>query len=220
MHRCDFLARGYAPKCSGFIARQASRKEFVKLFCDLTLTDCPFALCFHLLNMKSSRLPLITFVGLLIGFFAYLALSVGQLPQSVATHFDADGNPNQWMSRGTHLQSLAFFGALVPLGELGLFYSMRFFGSKRINIPNREYWLAPERREATMLFFFNHGIWLACVTVMFMGLLQWSILKANATQPAHLDLFMVLLPTGAFFAFVAGWIAILFVRFKKADNVG
>jgi serine/threonine-protein kinase len=125
--------------------------------------------------MNSSRLPLTIFALLLVGFFGYLALSAGQLPLSVATHFDAEGNPNQWMSRGTHLKSLAFFGFLVPVGELGLFYSMRFFSAKRVNIPNRDFWLAPERREATMLYVFNHGIWLASITVVFMGLLQWSM---------------------------------------------
>src|SRR5262245_40603264 len=72
------------------------------------------------------------------------------MPEVVATHYDGAGNPNGWMSRtgmvGFHLGMLG----VTALAFVGLPVALRRMSSTLINIPNREYWLAPERRAATL----------------------------------------------------------------------
>src|SRR2546427_7634657 len=50
----------------------------------------------------------------------------------------------------------------TTLFRSGLGYVVRFLPVNSINIPNRNYWLAPERRVVTFDFLFRHLLWLAC----------------------------------------------------------
>lgn len=90
----------------------------------------------------------------LMGFALLLAL--GQaihyfplLPDRVGSHFDAAGTPNGWMSKewffGIH------FGVLVLLITVfsGIPWLVGILPRQMINLPNRDYWLADERIEAT-----------------------------------------------------------------------
>lgn len=165
--------------------------------------------------MKSNRLPLILLFLLFICFTVQLWMDAGRLPNMVATHFDVSGRANDFMTRTTHLKTLGFFGFVVPLAELGLFYCMRFFRAERINIPNRHYWLAPERREETLAFFMRHGIWLSCLTLVFFGLIEWTLVSANITKPPHLATAMIVAPTVGFLICIAVWIVLLLLRFSK-----
>lgn len=171
----------------------------------------------HLL-MKTARVPLIALVLLFVWFPIQLKMDERKLPNMVATHFDGAGHPNQYMTRSTHLKTLAFFGFVVPLAELGLFYCMRFFRADRINIPNRHYWLDPERREQTLTVIMRQGIWLACITLGFFSLIEWVLVAANATKPPQLDMALILAPTIGFLICVLGWVVALLIRFNKAPK--
>jgi uncharacterized membrane protein len=69
-----------------------------------------------------------------------------RLPHVVASHFGAAGRPNGWMSRE------AFVGVYVGVVLLltVVFSTIRFVPPSLWNLPNKEYWLAPERRAATV----------------------------------------------------------------------
>lgn len=68
------------------------------------------------------------------------------LPATIASHFDAAGRPNGWMSRE------AFVGVYVGVVFLltVVFSTIRFVPPSLWNLPNKAYWLAPERRAATV----------------------------------------------------------------------
>ena len=72
------------------------------------------------------------------------------LPARVATHFDSAGLPNGWMERDVHLMFsvglVAFLSALFLLAR----FSITRLPPSRLNIPNKAYWLAPERRDETV----------------------------------------------------------------------
>ena len=72
-----------------------------------------------------------------------------RLPERVATHFNAAGRANGWMSRDQHLVwQLATF-TFVGLLMQGLLTLQRHLPAEYVNLPHRDYWLAPERRAAT-----------------------------------------------------------------------
>jgi uncharacterized membrane protein len=70
-------------------------------------------------------------------------------PDVMASHFNLQGNPDSFVSKPV------FFGfeALIVLVVMGFGVMTQILLMKlpvnSINIPNREYWLAPERRAAT-----------------------------------------------------------------------
>src|SRR5215210_4275920 len=74
------------------------------------------------------------------------------LPARVASHFDVRGRPNGWMAR----QEFLLFEVLA----IGVIFGISFGGpallgkvpSSMLNIPQRSYWLAPERRSQTLEF--------------------------------------------------------------------
>lgn len=87
---------------------------------------------------------------LAILFLAHLAYYHSSLPERVASHFNAAGEPNGWMSKNAFFAfEIVLYGLvvglilLVPLG-------LRRLPVRFINLPNRDYWLAPERRAQTV----------------------------------------------------------------------
>jgi len=137
-----------------------------------------------------------------------------QLPDIIASHFDGHGNANGWSGKP------AFFGLYLAIVVLliGVFDWM----PKRIQsrpdgqmkIPNREYWLAPERRAATWAFFRRQlllmGVVHLCLAIF---AIQLAILANFETPPRlHSSIGWGL---GAYFVFFAAWLIHFFVRFKK-----
>lgn len=148
-------------------------------------------------------------------FVGYVVLSADQMPERVATHFDAAGAPNGWMTRAEHVRFTLIFGTLMPAFVVGLFTFIRALGGKGLNIPNKDYWLAPERQQATVDFVQRHGIWLAALMVAFIGGVHASILRANAHAPAVLPLSDVGWIAGSFGVAVLVWAVLLVTRFAR-----
>lgn len=84
-------------------------------------------------------------VAVLQNFYYWL-----HLPDRVATHFNASGVPDNWSSRnmatllmlGLQLGFPTLMNALIPM--------ISRLPTSMFNLPHREYWLAPERREHTL----------------------------------------------------------------------
>ncbi len=78
------------------------------------------------------------FVAVLVFFF----LTYDGLPERVATHFDAMGNPNGFQSKEFHLKFFLLF--LFGLnGMFGTFYLLAGRAKAQwINIPRKDYWFS------------------------------------------------------------------------------
>ena len=79
----------------------------------------------------------------------FIRLSGQQLPETMASHFDATGNANGFMARDTYLNFITLVAVGSPLLIVAV-QALVLSQVARINIPNRDYWLAPERRAATL----------------------------------------------------------------------
>lgn len=137
------------------------------------------------------------------------------MPARMATHFDGAGVPNGW---GT---PVAFFTIMLGL-EVVMALSwatvrplLRRLPNEQINFPNREYWLAPERREeafrrfAGLLLEFGAMIQLLLITV------TQLVVQANMSTPVVLSsgiaLALVLFGVGTVI-----WLVRIFTAFPKA----
>ena len=164
--------------------------------------------------MKNSRLAPLFLAFLLAGFVAFVAHSSKQLPDRVATHFNLHGKPDGWMSRAQHVKFTVGIGVGTPVLVLGVFALVGKMKGWGVNIPNKAYWLAPERAQATFTFLQNHSFWLAGLIVAFHAGLFQSVLLANTQHPAHLSFNHMIWLTSGFLLLLTVWIVTLFRRFR------
>ena len=135
-------------------------------------------------------------------FCLLLWISSSELPPRPATHFNADGHADGWMSREGYLA----FVILLPLG-LGVLSSFaclaaRYLPARWINLPRREYWLSPERRAASAALLSRWVAGFACLQLALFAHLHLLTIAANRSAPATL-------PAGPFTAVLIGFFVAL-----------
>ncbi len=137
------------------------------------------------------------------------------LPERVATHFDAAGRANGWMTRGQHgWASLATHLGVAGF-IVGLCAVMHRLPPGMLNLPNKEYWRTPERYLEVCAFLREWSRWLAAVMLVWGTLMDWQLVLANQVVPPRLDSTAVWVLTGGFLAVVLGavvWLILTFVR--------
>jgi hypothetical protein len=138
------------------------------------------------------------------------------LPPVVASHFDASGAPDGALPRGLYLALMGALLAGVPLLLALLPRWMIGRDGARLNIPHRQYWLAPDRREQTLDFLRRQGRWFAAAVALFLAYAHGLVVQANrqppslATPALLAGLVVFLLATGA-----GLWV--LHARFRRPD---
>lgn len=140
--------------------------------------------------MKSIRVQLSLTLGLMLVGLLLQAWYWAQLPERVAIHFGADGNPNDWLGKtgATILSSgllvgIPLFFAMIPMVVQRLPTAM-------INIPNREYWFAPERREESLKALSSFMAWFNVAITTFVVCINHITFVANRdAQPLAMGLF-------------------------------
>jgi tRNA A-37 threonylcarbamoyl transferase component Bud32 len=156
-------------------------------------------------------------------YLAGVALLLGSsdaLPERVATHFGFNGQPDGWMSRRAYLAFEYGFPALIAGLFAGLSALVRMLPAWCINIPRKDYWLAPERRALTGRLLRNRMGWLLCLLTLFFAGLHVLTVQANRAVPPQLPMGGLLLLVIAFFVGLMIWMALLLMRFAEADAAG
>ncbi len=96
------------------------------------------------------RIAMTLFVLVLIAVGSFVVATTGHLTDPVATHFDRDFLANGWMTRDGYLRFTLAFATLVPIVVALAVGGLPRVAPRSVNIPNRDYWLAPERRATTL----------------------------------------------------------------------
>jgi uncharacterized membrane protein len=127
-----------------------------------------------------------------------------QLPDRVATHFGFSGEADGWMSK----DGFYVFYAVLMLSMFGMFSGLvvllRRFPTSMINIPNREYWFAPERREAGFAKLEKNMHHMGSATLAFMMFMMDVSFRANLASPPHLVSYVWMYLAG--YLIVLGWL--------------
>ena len=133
----------------------------------------------------------------------------------VASHFDSAGQANAWMDRSTYLIFSIAVGIGLPVFIIGGGYVLRFLPDKygMLNIPHRDYWLAPERRDEKFKCIFRFFLRVGCLEAIFLVGFQLLMVQANRQTPPHLSMSLVWGLTGCFLTIVAVWLGALIRHF-------
>lgn len=139
----------------------------------------------------------------------------GELPVRVASHFDGQGMPDGWMTRGFYTAFMLALAVGLPLLMVASVAVAARLAPNRLNVPNRGYWSAPERRAEAIGKITASACWLGAFVAIFILGLHFLLIEANAGSAQRL-------PNAAFYGllggFVAGlvvWIVALYAQFRR-----
>ena len=123
---------------------------------------------------------IVYFLTLLMGLLEWMHV-YPQLPDRMASHFDLYGRPNGSQPKETFFLVMAV--AIVMTGAIGFLVPIAIAASpaELINLPRKDNWLGPERREETFRFLRTRLEWFAC-GVLFV-LLYATSQAINANLP-------------------------------------
>lgn len=152
-------------------------------------------------------------------FIGCLWRDAAALPENLATHFDGAGKPNDWMTRTQHLVFMTLFGLGVPAIVVGVCYSVRFFPSSSLNVPQAAYWRSPEHYPEACRVMLEYGLWFASLLLVWCALLNSLIVSANRTAPPQLANGSVMTLAGGLIAGIVLWIIMLLRRFARIPKV-
>jgi len=152
--------------------------------------------------------------GLLLIAGLFIWRSADLMPPLVASHFVASGVANAYMPRVNYVTVMLVAGVLVPalLAE-AIGAVSRLSGTLRI--PNKDYWMAPERREQSFAYMTSHARWFGSLLSGFICYVHWLVIGANRMQPPELPPWQVIPALIAFVICAVAWGLALQFRFRR-----
>jgi uncharacterized membrane protein len=166
----------------------------------------------------NSRRPRWSFVALVAYGAIHFSYLYPQLPAVVASHFDARGAANAWQTKQEFFVVFAGATALAAflvfvVSALTAIVPLRF-----VNLPNKNYWLAPERLAISHRFLSSWFAWYGCavygvILVVFDYAVKWNLGAAEKPNQA-----LLWYGLAAFGAFTLVWIVRLMVRFGRVPD--
>jgi uncharacterized membrane protein len=150
---------------------------------------------------------------LLPGLFVWL--TSGGLPAVVASHFALGGAANGFMPRAAYIVFMVTVTVLVPALIALSGRVIEALPVARINLPNRDHWLAPERRAETLATLSARSVAFAALLAVFLCFVHWLVLQANRLQPPRLDESSFIVGLVLFALATAVWLTLLFMRFRR-----
>lgn len=160
------------------------------------------------------RLGVAALIAVLASVATYVGWTSRDLPPVVASHFSLSGVADGFTPRGAYTATMIAFVVLIPMLPAILPGALARNGAG-LNIPHREYWLAPERRAATLAFVRGHGLWLAGALALFLGYAHGLTVHANAQEPPALSPGGIYTGLALFLGGVVAWLGVLFARFRR-----
>jgi serine/threonine-protein kinase len=109
-----------------------------------------------------SQWPKLLFVGLAAYAAFHFSSLYAQLPDVMASHFNARGVANGWQTKSAFLSVLIGVSVLAAVIGFGIPLLISLLPPEFINLPNKRYWLAPERHAETMDFLNGYFAWFGC----------------------------------------------------------
>ena len=138
-----------------------------------------------------------------------------QLPSTVASHFGSGGRPNGWSTKegffGIYLGVLALF--LLTFGGLPVLF--RRISPVWINLPNKDYWLAPERRDYTVTTLRSEMLWFGNATIAFMIAVFELAIRANLVESPRLSEPAMWFLLAGYLVYTVLWLVQFYRRFAR-----
>jgi Protein of unknown function (DUF1648) len=168
----------------------------------------------------NSRLPKVVFIGLVAYVVVYFSSCYRRLPEVLASHFSAQGQPNGWESKPVFFAVFAGAVAIAALIGIGGPWLVRVLPPELINLPNKEKWLGPANRERTLEFLESSFAWFGCGLLVLLILTFDYAVQANLHPKASARATRFWYYLAGFSTFAVIWIIRLTTKFGVPRNSG
>ena len=164
------------------------------------------------------KIPWIVFALMLLFAVLYVMRTSPGLPPMVAAHYDAAGGANSFMTRSSYIKFILGMSVALPIAMVALL-TFVYSNARDMKLPNRDYWLAPERIAQTRSLLVSYGVWFGSTLVAMGCYVHWLELAAHRSAPPQLSNQLFGGGLLAFFLITAGWIVALLGTFRRPRNL-
>ena len=154
------------------------------------------------------------FIVLVLGAAVYEYRTATRLPRMVAVHFDQAGLATSFMAVSRYRLAISLLSIVLPVALVAVM-AFAYSRAADMKLPNRDYWMAPQRIARTRAFLVAHGIWFGSILIGLMCFLQWLVFDANQRRPPQLSNAAMLLGLTALLGCMVVWIGTLMVAFRR-----
>lgn len=148
-------------------------------------------------------------------FLCQIVYYYPNLPEKVAVHFNAFGEPDNWASKRSYLIFQVILLVFTAVITFGLPVLIKKLPDSAINIPHKDYWLAPERRNQTFSILQKRFEWFGVGLCALMISINQLAIRANLLDQNLSSASWYILV--AFLLFVIVWSVKLCKDFKIAE---
>ncbi len=164
--------------------------------------------------MKQPWIALVTLLFLLLLGWAQLATYYVFMPPRVASSFDLAGRPEGWTGKSEFCLTCAAFLPAIAAVFAALGLGCGKIPDRLVSLPNKDYWLAPERRRETHRFLSVWLLWMGNATLVFVMACVHLTMAANLSPPPDLGL-SLWWPVAVYLLFTAAWCGVLYWRLRR-----
>lgn len=144
-----------------------------------------------------------------------MLLQLPSLGAQLATRFNSAGAAVNWSNPQEFLiLNLLLVAAVIAIS---LFLPSLMGKRPRIrwNLPNRDYWLAPERIEKTVEYVKRMMLWMGVMTLLLLMAVFQLVVDANSHIPPRLDSTRLYVIVAAFILFMLLWAWAFWRKFSR-----
>ncbi len=152
-----------------------------------------------------------------------MVLQLPSLPSPLAVQFSSAGAVTRWGSPHEFvILNLCIVAALIAI----TLFLPAFLGKRprmRWRLPNRDYWLAPERIAGTIDYIKRQLLWYGVMTMLLLMAAFQLVVDANARVPPRIDSTRLMILIGLFIVSMLLWAWAFWRKFSRipadrADN--
>ncbi|NOX17433.1 MAG: DUF1648 domain-containing protein [Chlorobi bacterium] len=161
------------------------------------------------INLNLALLIIISIIAILQPILFY-----NQLPEKVASHFTASGEANSFMDKNSFVMFAIGVILFLDVLFIGLSKLMNIISDSGFNLPHKDYWLHPARRETTIKTLKKMLYTTSAITLIFLTAIMRKIIECNIDGTFHLDsaafTYLIIYVVGLSF-----YIITLFLKFSR-----
>jgi uncharacterized membrane protein len=150
-----------------------------------------------------------------VQFFYYAP----RLPEMLASHFGNAGSVNAWQSKTVFFSMELAIIVLATVVSFGIPRIIDALPTSLINLPHRDFWLSPGRRDDTLAYI---RVWtgcFGCALLAFLLFVMELVFRANLQTPPRLNMAAFVPALLAFVAFDTVAILRLILHFSKIQGI-
>jgi uncharacterized membrane protein len=160
------------------------------------------------------KLSWAVFATMLMFAIAFVMLTTPRLPALVASHFDAAGFATAFIARGAYLKIVLLMGAGLPIALVALL-TFVYSRAQDMKLPNKDYWLAPERIAATRARLVAHAVWFGSLLAAIVCYVHWLVLDAHRSASPQLSNPRFEAGVLAFLLIAVAWSVAILMAFRR-----